>query len=608
VREGLPVDEMVFGRYRLLSVIGQGGMGTVYKAHDTVIDRDVAIKVLPPELGAEPGYRQRFRREAHTAARLTEPHIIPIHDTGEIDGQLYLVMPIIDGIDVHGLLARDGPMSPQRAVRFVEQLAAALDAAHAVGLVHRDVKPSNALVTGNDFVYLIDFGIAHDTSATKLTSTGMIVGTFAYMAPERFTDGVADARSDIYALACVLHECLIGDPPYPGDSMEQQIVGHLTLKPPPPSAHRPDVPVGFDEVIARGMAKDPDQRYQTAHELASAAHQALTTTPIRTPRTTPTPVGDPTRPVAAPTLVADQVGPPPESVWQRGAHPNPAATRQHHPPGWAPVPQPPPAQWSPPAPVAMTPQPRRRAALIAAIAATVVMILAAGTIGIAVFLQRSRPRASQTPTAPSAAPSSPISSAPQVSSAPQATAPATATALDGLLLTPDQINTAMGATGMTSVGTMTTMPDSSSFVSDAACLPLAAAVQAKVYASSGWSDMRAQMVAKSQQSAVTQAAVSFPSPQGAASFFTASTQSWQACSNRQFTLAMNGNSQVHTVGPVSDTNGTLSATITPANSFGVCARALTVANNVAIDVSECGGPPGAAVDIAHQIAAKVPKT
>ncbi|MBV9513707.1 MAG: serine/threonine protein kinase [Mycobacteriaceae bacterium] len=278
------MEEATFGRYRLLSVIGEGGMGKVYKAHDTVIGRDVAIKVLATELGAEPGYRERFRREAHTAARLTEPHIIPIHDTGEIDGRLYLVMPVIDGIDVSGLLARDGPMSPQRAVAVVEQLAAALNAAHRAGLVHRDIKPSNALVTGLDFVYLIDFGIAHDAAATKLTSTGMMVGTLAYMAPERFTTGTADARADIYALACVLYECLTGDQPFPGNSVEQQIAGHLTLDPPKPSGRDPAL-AGFDEVIATGMAKNPDQRYQNAHDLATAARHALTgtTSPIAAP-------------------------------------------------------------------------------------------------------------------------------------------------------------------------------------------------------------------------------------------------------------------------------------------------------------------------------------
>ncbi|GAB3025776.1 serine/threonine-protein kinase [Mycobacterium bourgelatii] len=263
-----------FGRYRLISVLGQGGMGTVYRAHDTEIDRDVAIKVLPPQLANEPGYEQRFRREAYTAARLTEPHIIPIYDTGEIDGRLYLVMPIVEGTDV-GALLRRGPMRPQRAVHIIEQLAAALDAAHAAGLVHRDVKPSNTLVTPRDFVYLIDFGIVHDSSATKLTSTNVMVGTMAYMAPERFNTGVADARSDVYALACVLHECLTGSHPFPGDSMEQQIAAHLQLDPPRASQIRPGVPAAFDAVIATGMAKNPDERYQSANALAFAARQAL---------------------------------------------------------------------------------------------------------------------------------------------------------------------------------------------------------------------------------------------------------------------------------------------------------------------------------------------
>ncbi len=187
-------------------------------------------------------------------------------------------------------------MSPQLAVRVVDQLASALAAAHAHGLVHRDIKPSNALITGTpgrEFAYLIDFGIAHDSSATKLTRTEMVLGTLAYMAPERFTTGKADARSDIYALACLLHECLTGDQPFPGDSMEQQFAGHLSLNPPRPSVQRPGTPVGFDEVIARGMAKNPDERYQSPHDLATAAEQALTT-PAPTPTLHPAPtVADP---------------------------------------------------------------------------------------------------------------------------------------------------------------------------------------------------------------------------------------------------------------------------------------------------------------------------
>jgi serine/threonine protein kinase len=182
-------------------------------------------------------------------------------------------------------------MSPQRAVGVIEQLAAALDAAHAAGLVHRDVKPSNALMTNDDFTYLIDFGIAHNAGATKVTKTGAIIGTLAYMAPERFTSGVADARADVYSLACMLHECLTGVQPYPGDSAEQQITAHLTLKPPKPSNVNPAISAAFDEVIARGMAKQPAERFVSAGELARAATAAAALSESRTMfASTPPPV------------------------------------------------------------------------------------------------------------------------------------------------------------------------------------------------------------------------------------------------------------------------------------------------------------------------------
>ncbi|WP_205874268.1 serine/threonine-protein kinase [Mycobacterium camsae] len=299
------MDEVAFGRYRLIELIGEGGMGQVFRANDTVIGREVAIKVLPPEMAGLPGYRERFRREAQIAARLTEPHIVPIHDTGEIDGRLYLVMPVIEGVDVQTLLARQGPMDPARAVRVIQQLAAALSVAHRNRLVHRDVKPSNALLTADEHVYLIDFGIAHDASATRMTQTGMMVGTFAYMAPERFLAGSVDARADVYALACVLHECLTGARPFPGDSMEQQIAGHLTMDPPKPSKLNPAVPSALDHVIARGMAKQPNERYQTAGELAAAAHDAISGSPP-TPRPPAPPAPpSPVRPVA-PTMPGTQ--------------------------------------------------------------------------------------------------------------------------------------------------------------------------------------------------------------------------------------------------------------------------------------------------------------
>ncbi|MGW0158110.1 serine/threonine-protein kinase [Mycobacterium sp. NPDC003323] len=268
--EGIP-----FGRYRLVKVLGRGGMGEVWQAYDTAMNRVVALKVLPANLADDDTYQRRFRREAQLAAGLDEPHIVPIHDFGEIDGRLYVTMRLINGKTVHELL-ETGPLPPPRAVGITEQIAAALHAAHRVGLVHRDVKPSNILVTPEDFAYLIDFGIAQSTGGTKLTSTGSTIGTLAYMAPERLSTDSSDARADIYALTCVLHECLTGSQPFPGDSVERQITGHLTLPPPRPSSIQPGVPPRMDDVIATGMAKNPEHRYATTGELAAAARAAVT--------------------------------------------------------------------------------------------------------------------------------------------------------------------------------------------------------------------------------------------------------------------------------------------------------------------------------------------
>ncbi|WP_081282635.1 serine/threonine-protein kinase PknD [Mycobacterium asiaticum] len=282
------LSEVEFGRYRLFEMLGSGGMGSVYRAHDTALGRDVAVKVLRPELATEPGYQERFRREAYAAGRLSSPNIIPIYEAGEIDGRLYLVMPVVDGVDVHTVLQREGPMSPAKAVRVIEQVAAALDTAHRAELVHRDVKPSNILMVGDDFVYLIDFGLVHEASAARLTLTNVTPGTPGYMAPERFTgEGTADARADVYSLACVLYECLTAKLPFSGGGIEGLAVAHLRDEPPRPSEAQPAIPVKFDEVIARGMAKNPDDRYQSASELAAAARAALTAAGPRHAKPTP---------------------------------------------------------------------------------------------------------------------------------------------------------------------------------------------------------------------------------------------------------------------------------------------------------------------------------
>ncbi|BBY31453.1 serine/threonine-protein kinase [Mycolicibacterium sediminis] len=265
-----------FGPYRLLRLIGKGGMGEVYEAEDTVKDRVVALKLLPEGVSHDPVFRKRLQREAHSAGRLQEPHVVPIHDYGEVDGTLFVDMRMINGADLRKLLKNFGPMTPARAVAIVRQIASALDAAHESGIMHRDVKPENILITRDDFAYLVDFGIANAASDEKLTELGTAVGTYAYMAPERFTNDEVTYRADVYALACVLYECLAGSQPYAGDSVSVVITAHLMQPIPRPSVERPGIPTAFDAVIARGMAKKPGERYASAGDLAMAATEALT--------------------------------------------------------------------------------------------------------------------------------------------------------------------------------------------------------------------------------------------------------------------------------------------------------------------------------------------
>jgi serine/threonine protein kinase, bacterial len=266
-----------FGPYRLVRLLGRGGMGEVYEAEDTRKSRVVALKLVSPQFSDDPMFRARMQREADAAGRLTEPHVVPIHDYGEINGQLYLEMRLIDGADLATVLKRNGPMSPPQAVAIMRQVASALDAAHASGVTHRDVKPENVLISGDDFAYLVDFGIARAATDQGLTQTGMAMGTYKYMAPERFTDNEVTYRSDIYSLACVLDECLTGSPPFRADTIERLVAAHLMEPAPRPSQLRPGrIPAAMDEVIAKGMAKNPDERYRSAGELANAAQDALT--------------------------------------------------------------------------------------------------------------------------------------------------------------------------------------------------------------------------------------------------------------------------------------------------------------------------------------------
>ncbi|MFB8273958.1 serine/threonine-protein kinase [Nocardia colli] len=269
------MGETWFGHYRLDRLLGSGGTGQVWRAHDSIADRVVALKVLSATVADNPTYRQRFTREARLAAQVRGPHLAAIHAFGEFDGRLYLDMEFIAGTDLATLLRREGQLSPARAVAIVVQIAQALDAAHRAGMVHRDVKPANIMVDAAGLAHLIDFGTAYRADQPAITTSSNVVGTLAYMAPERFV-GAGDARSDQYALACVLYECLTAQRPFGNGDAAQSLHAHLMTSPPLAADWNLAVPAGLDAVITRGMAKVPEQRCASASEFASAAYAAIT--------------------------------------------------------------------------------------------------------------------------------------------------------------------------------------------------------------------------------------------------------------------------------------------------------------------------------------------
>jgi YVTN family beta-propeller protein len=265
--------------FRLEALLGRGGMGAVYRAEDLRLGRNVALKLLVPELAENERFRERFLRESQMAASLDHPNIVPIYAAGETDGQLYLAMRYVEGYDLRQLLARERALEPARALGLLEQVADALDAAHERGLIHRDVKPGNVLIaarSGREHCYLSDFGLTKQTSSISgLTGTGELVGTVNYVSPEQIRGEEVDGRADLYALGCVLYECLAGEPPFARESEVATLWAHMNEPPHALSAARPELGGEIDSVLARALAKTPAQRQATCGELVSSARTAL---------------------------------------------------------------------------------------------------------------------------------------------------------------------------------------------------------------------------------------------------------------------------------------------------------------------------------------------
>jgi serine/threonine protein kinase/CheY-like chemotaxis protein len=281
----------VVAGYRIEERIGRGGMGLVYRAEHLNLRRRAAIKIIAPELAESSGFRERFNREARIAAALQHPNIVTVYDAGEEEGLLYLAMQYIEGSDLASVLRSQGRLRPYRALDTCRQIAAALDAAHGLGLIHRDVKPANVLIEGRT-AFLTDFGLTKrvEGTQTELTKAGDVVGTIHYVAPEQIEGGRVDARTDIYSLGCVLYHCLTGELPFARDTDVAVIYAHLSEDPPRITSARPELPGGLDAVIAKALEKAPERRFQTCADLLSAARSVIDAAGPLADTATPRPV------------------------------------------------------------------------------------------------------------------------------------------------------------------------------------------------------------------------------------------------------------------------------------------------------------------------------
>ena len=267
-------ERVLAGRYRIETAVGEGGMAKVFRGQDVVLGRTVAVKVLAPEFARDGRFVERFRREAQSAAALSHPNVVSVFDTGSDGPVHYIVMEFLEGRTLREVLAADGRLHPDRAAEIAESMCRALATAHHHGLVHRDVKPGNVMLTPSGEVKVMDFGIARVTTGEALTQTATVLGTASYFSPEQAKGEGVDPRSDVYSAGCVLYEMLTGRPPFTGDSPVSIAYKHVREDAPLPSSINPDVSPALDAVVMKAMAKNPANRYQTAVEMAEDLHRA----------------------------------------------------------------------------------------------------------------------------------------------------------------------------------------------------------------------------------------------------------------------------------------------------------------------------------------------
>jgi eukaryotic-like serine/threonine-protein kinase len=270
-----PAAQTIAGRYELLEVIGRGGMGVVYRGRDQLLERVVAVKVLPGESASDAVLVGRFEREARAVARLKPPNIVAVFDTGQDGSVRYIVMECVTGDSVAQLLNRRGALPVPEAVEIAAQVADALAAAHGAGIIHRDIKPANVMVQPSGVCKVLDFGIARAVAETAMTQTSALLGSAPYMGPETAVGETADARSDIYSLGCVLYEMLTDQPPFRGELPAAIIHQHVSVPPRAPSELAPAIPAALDALVLRMLAKDPAERPQAAAQAAAALRAAL---------------------------------------------------------------------------------------------------------------------------------------------------------------------------------------------------------------------------------------------------------------------------------------------------------------------------------------------